>query len=140
MKIKLVHPDAICPKYAHNSDAGMDLYSVEDVCVVPGQWAMVATGIKIELPEDMEAQIRPKSGLANQGLTVLNTPGTVDSGYRGEVKVLLVNFGTIPFKIEKGMKIAQMVINKVEHPTIEIVMELTESDRGEGGFGSTGLK
>lgn len=140
MKIKLENPDAVCPRYAHSSDAGMDLFSVQDVIVYPGKIEMVNTGVKIELPEDMEAQIRPKSGLACKGLTVINTPGTVDSGFRGEIKVLLVNFGDVPFPIEKGTKIAQMVINKIEHPVIELVRELTESDRGEGGFGSTGLK
>jgi dUTP pyrophosphatase len=141
MKIKMqkVEEDAKIPSYAHPGDAGMDLYAAESVVLKPGERTIVSTGFKMALPEGYEAQIRPKSGLAaKHGVSVVNTPGTVDAGYRGIVGVILINHGNEEFAVEKNMKIAQMVINKVENPDIEEVDELDDTSRGEGGFGSTG--
>jgi len=142
MKLKIQKvADVPTLNYAHPGDAGMDLFSAEDLVLKPGERKVVSAGIKIAVPEGYEAQVRPKSGLTlNHGITVLNTPGTIDSGYRGEVGVILINHSQEDFKIEKGSKIAQMVINKIEKVEIEEVPELDETKRGEGGFGSTGLK
>ncbi|MFH1257235.1 MAG: dUTP diphosphatase [Candidatus Diapherotrites archaeon] len=127
-------------KFAHEGDAGVDLYANETVELKPMEKMLVCTGIKIALPKGFEAQVRPKSGLAAEhGITVLNTPGTIDAGYRGEVKVILINLGGKAYTVEKGKKIAQMVFNKIEEPEIVEVEELDETSRGEGGFGSTGL-
>ena len=140
VRFTLLNESAVLPTYAHPGDAGMDLRSIEDVVIEPGKRALVKTGLAMELPEDAEAQVRPRSGLAiKNGITVLNSPGTIDSGYRGEVGVILINHGEEAFHVEKGMKIAQMVIAKVEHTKIEVVTELSSSDRGAGGFGSTGV-
>ena len=139
VKIKKIKEDAIVPKYAHEGDAGVDLYSAEEYLLKAGERVLVSTGIKIAVPMGFEAQVRPKSGLAlKHGVSVCNTPGTVDSGYRGEVGVIAINHGNEDFKIDKGKKIAQMVIKKVEAAEFEEVDELEESARGEGGFGSTG--
>ena len=142
MKLKIQKTaDVPLPKYAHEGDAGMDLYSAEYLVLKPGERKVVSAGIKIAVPEGYEAQIRPKSGLTlNHGITVLNTPGTIDAGYRGTVGVILINHSNEDFKIEKGSKIAQIVINKIETVEVEEVEELDETKRGEGGFGSTGLK
>ena len=138
--ISKISDDAKLPSYAHEDDVGMDLYSVEELVIKPMERKLVGTGIKIELPKNIEAQVRPKSGLsAKFGLSVLNTPGTIDPGYRGEVKVIIINLGNEEYKIEKGSKIAQMVFNEIKKPKIKIVDELTKTKRGEGGFGSTGL-
>ncbi len=127
--------------YAHEGDAGLDIYANESILLKPGERKLVGTGIKIAFEKGYEAQVRPKSGLAvEQGITVLNTPGTIDSGYRGEVKVILINLGNGPVKVEKGMKIAQMVFNKVEEAELEVVDVLDKTKRNEGGFGSTGLE
>ena len=139
VKIKKIKDNAIIPKYAHQGDAGVDLYSTEDYILKPGERSLVSTGIKIAVPEGYEAQIRPKSGLAvNHGISVCNTPGTVDSSYRGEVGCIIINHGKEEFKIEKGKKIAQMIFNKVEQAEFQEVEELNNTTRGEGGFGSTG--
>jgi dUTP pyrophosphatase len=129
------------PKYAHEGDAGVDLYSAADITVQPGQRALVPTGLKMAIPAGYEGQVRPKSGLAlKHGLTVLNTPGTVDAPYRGEVGVIVINHDAKdPYKIKKGEKIAQMVFNKVEHVSFSEVGSLDATTRGEGGYGSTGL-
>lgn len=141
IKIKRIHPDAELPQQAHPGDAGLDLFSVEEKVIEPGEAALIATGIQIELPKGTEAQVRPRSGLAlKHSVTVLNSPGTIDEGYRGEVKVILINHGKNEFKVEKQMKIAQMVIAPVAMVFIEEVEELAVSERGAGGFGSTGLK
>ena len=128
------------PTYAHPGDAGMDVRSIEELTLEPGARALVHTGLVFQLPPDAEAQVRPRSGLAlKYGVTVLNSPGTIDAGYRGEVGVILVNLGQRPFKIEKGMKIAQVVVSRVEQAEIVEVQETDETDRGSGGFGSTGV-
>lgn len=141
MKIKILKlvTDAILPQYAHPDDAGMDLYSIDTVMIKPGQIELIHTGIAIELPNNVEAQIRPRSGLAlKNGITVLNTPGTIDAGYRGEIGVILINHGANEFKVEKGSRIAQMVIKPIVHVDVEEVKELGNTARGSGGFGSSG--
>lgn len=139
LKVKKLTDDAIVPQYAHPGDAGLDLFSNEDVEIDPGQSRMVKTGISIELEENTEAQIRPRSGLASKHqVTVLNTPGTIDQGYRGEVGVILINHGRETFVARKGMKIAQMVVKPVVRVDVEEVDELSDTQRGAGGFGSTG--
>nr|VFK66670.1 MAG: deoxyuridine 5'-triphosphate nucleotidohydrolase [Candidatus Kentron sp. UNK]VFK69935.1 MAG: deoxyuridine 5'-triphosphate nucleotidohydrolase [Candidatus Kentron sp. UNK] len=139
LKVKKLTEEAILPSYAHPGDAGMDLFSCHDTVIEPGKVALVGTGLSIELPPNTEAQVRPKSGLAlKNNVTVLNTPGTIDEGYRGEVGVILINHGSAPFAIQKGMKIAQMVIKPVIRVEITEVDTLGDSRRGEGGFGSTG--
>lgn len=141
LKFKRIHPDAELPSYAHLSDAGMDIRSVEELTILPGKRALVHTGLVMILPPNYEAQVRPRSGLAlKKGITVLNTPGTIDSGYRGEVGVILINLGEEPFEIKKGDKIAQIVIAPVTQPEEIVETDLIdETDRGEGGFGSTGV-
>ena len=140
VRFRLLDSSAKLPTYAHPGDAGMDVCSIEDVVIAPGARHLVKTGFAMELPDGLEAQVRPRSGLAiKSGITVLNTPGTIDSGYRGEVGVILINLSDVPFHVEKGMKIAQMVIAKFERAEIEEVSELSSSERGAGGFGSTGV-
>jgi dUTP pyrophosphatase len=141
LKVKLVHKDAKLPFRANPGDAGLDLYSAEEKVIKPGESALVRTGIIIELPKDTEAQVRPRSGLAlRHSITVLNSPGTIDEGYRGEVQVILINHGKEEFRVEKQMRIAQMIIAPVTKVKIQEVIEITSSDRGEGGFGSSGIK
>ena len=138
---KRIHPDAVLPAYAHPSDAGMDVRSVEELVIPAGKRALVHTGLVVLLPPLYEAQVRPRSGLALKfGVTVLNTPGTIDSGYRGEIGVILANFGDAEFIVKKGDKIAQLVIAPVTQPEVCEVSEIDETDRGAGGFGSTGRK
>ena len=142
MKVKILRlaENAKLPKYEHDGDSGLDLCAIAPQTIPPGETALIPTGIAIELPADTEAQVRPRSGLAlNHGITVLNTPGTVDAGYRGEIRVILINHSKRPFEIEAGMRIAQMVIAPVIRADVEDVTELSESVRGEGGFGSSGL-
>lgn len=140
LRVKKLREDAVLPQYAHPGDAGLDVFANEATTVAPGESCMIKTGVAIELPAGTEAQVRPRSGLAAKyGMTVLNTPGTVDEGYRGEVCVILINHGKAAFSIEKGMKIAQMVIKPVLRVDVEDVAELSDTARGEGGFGSTGL-
>lgn len=133
-------PAAILPAYAHPGDAGMDVCSNEACVIDPGGRRLVRTGLVMELPGDAEAQVRPRSGLAlKYGVTVLNAPGTIDAGYRGEVGVVLVNLGEAPFRVEKGMRIAQIVVAPVVRADIVEVSEVSASERGAGGFGSTGV-
>ena len=140
VKVLRSDPAAQLPAYAHPGDAGMDVRSVEDVTLAPGARALVRTGLVLMLPPDAEAHVRPRSGLAlKHGVTVLNTPGTIDSGYRGEVGVILANFGDADFTVNKGDKIAQMVIAPVTQPEIVETDTVDETDRGAGGFGSTGV-
>ena len=131
------------PEYQTAQAAGMDLFAAlaqdETLFLPMGERALIPTGLSMELPAGYEAQIRPRSGLAlNYGVTVLNSPGTIDADYRGEVKVLLVNLGLDTFTIERGTRIAQMVLQQVARASFEVVTELEESVRGVGGFGSTG--
>ena len=139
LRIRRLSPDAIIPAYAHPGDAGLDLHACEDVALDPGVACLVPTGVALELPEATEAQVRPRSGLAlKHSVTVLNTPGTIDEGYRGEVGVVLINHGSSTFQVTRGMRIAQLVVQK--RWTVEVVEvdELTDTTRGAGGFGSTG--
>ena len=141
VKFKKLHPDAIIPDYAHPGDAGMDLYSIQEDIIEPLSWKLIPTGLACELPEGTEGQVRSKSGIAlKNGVFVLNTPGTVDENYRGEIGVILYNLNTkASFEIKKGQKIAQYVINQVEYVETQEISELSDSNRGQGGFGSTGL-
>jgi dUTP pyrophosphatase len=140
IKIKRIHPNAVLPVYAHgpSEDAGLDLRSVEDVKLLPGVPYAVATGLQLEIPPGYEGQVRPRSGLAlKHAITVPNAPGTIDPGYRGEVKVILLNLGQQPFHVAVGDRIAQLVIARYEAGEWEEA-ELNDSLRGEGGFGSSG--
>ena len=131
------------PAYATPMSAGIDLQAAcaGSVVLQAAERAVIETGISIALPEGYEAQIRPRSGLAaKKGLTVLNSPGTIDADYRGEIKIILINHSSIEFTIERGMRIAQMVIAPITQVTFTQVEELSETIRGEGGFGSTGVK
>ncbi len=142
MKIKILKLDesATIPQYSHPGDAGLDLFSIAEQTILPGEAKLIHTGIAIELPTGTEAQIRPRSGLAlKHSITVLNTPGTIDAGYRGEIGVILINHGKNPFTVLSGMKIAQMVIASVINAEIVTDEELSSSSRGSGGFGSTGV-
>ncbi len=142
MKLKIVKlvDTAIIPNYEHPNDSGLDLVSIEEIDIPAGETRLVHTGISIELPPRTEAQIRPRSGLAlKHQITVLNTPGTVDEGYRGEIGVILINHGKTDFKVTRGMKIAQMVITPVVRVEVEEVNNLSHTSRGTGGFGSTGI-
>ena len=140
LRFKRIHPDATLPAYAHASDAGMDVRSVESLTIPAKSRALVHTGLVMLLPPGYEAQVRPRSGLAlKSGVTVLNTPGTIDSGYRGEVGVILANLGDSEFVVNKGDKIAQIVIAPVLQAEICEADEIDETDRGAGGFGSTGV-
>lgn len=130
------------PAYQSDQAAGLDLPAAvtEPVVLAPGKRAAVPTGLGLELPRGYEGQVRPRSGLAlKQGVTVLNSPGTVDADYRGEVKVILINLGEEDFVIERGMRIAQLVVAPVTQARIEVASELADSGRGAGGFGSTGV-
>ena len=129
------------PRYAHGSseDSGMDLFAAEEVVLEPGSWRSVRTGIAIEIPEGYEGQVRPRSGLARRhGLTLLNSPGTIDPGYRGEVHVTLINFGPSAYRIRPGDRIAQLIIAAYVAVRWSQAESLDESRRGSGGFGSTG--
>lgn len=138
---KKIEQDCVLPKYAHEEDAGMDIFSVEEKVILPFSWEQIRAGFCMEIPHGFEAQVRSKSGLAlKNGLFVLNSPGTIDENYRGEVSVVLMNLSKEEYVVKKHQKIAQMVINKVEHFECLEVGDLSHSSRGEGGFGSTGLK
>ena len=143
LKVELLNDDAKFPEYAYPSDSGFDLFSTEEIILQPFGRALVPTGIKLSIPEEFEIQVRPKSGLAsNQGLTVLNTPGTVDSGYNGEIKVIIFNTNNISVTIPKGTKIAQAVLSPVvngKYVNLVQVNKVSDGDRGDNGFGSTGL-
>ena len=140
VSFKRLVPEAVLPAYAHPGDAGMDLCSVESLVIPAGGRSLVRTGLKMARPAGYEAQVRPRSGLAlKRGVTVLNTPGTIDEGYRGEIGVVLANFGDEDFRVETGDRIAQMVIAPVTRAEISETDELDATDRGEGGFGSTGV-
>jgi dUTP pyrophosphatase len=140
LKVKKLVDGGTLPTQAHAGDAGLDLYASEEVVLHPGEAKLVSTGIAIELPPQTEAQIRPRSGLAlRHQVTVLNAPGTVDEGYRGEVGVILINHGREPFRVSAGMKIAQLVVQPTLQVSVVEVPELSMSPRGAGGFGSSGM-
>ena len=143
VKVKKLHEDAILPKYNYPTDSGFDLHSTEEVTIVPFGRAFVPTGLSFQFDENFEIQVRTKSGLAiKQGLMVLNSPGTVDQGYSGEIKVIIFNVNNHPVTIPKGMKVAQAVLCPVINGGYVNLVEvdtLNETDRGDNGFGSTGL-
>jgi dUTP pyrophosphatase len=139
LKVKRLDPGAVLPAYARAGDAGLDLFAARALTIEPGKSALVPTGIAIELPPGTEGQVRPRSGLAlKHAITVLNTPGTVDEGYRGEVGVILINHGHAAFRVEPGMKIAQLVVSPRVEVDVHEAAELSDTERGPGGFGSTG--
>ena len=139
MKIEILNGQL--PERANDGDAGYDIHAAENGMIPVGAFLLVPCGFKMELEPGMEAQIRPRSGLAlKKQIVVLNSPGTIDSGYRGEVKVLLANMGSAPFYYEKGDRIAQMVFAKYETPELKEGKILEKTSRGEKGFGSTGVK
>lgn len=142
ISVKRLDPGVPLPKRAHPEDAGADLHSAEDVVLQPGERALVGTGIAIALPVGTVGLIHPRSGLAaKQGLSIVNTPGTVDAGYRGELKVCLLNTDLRePIRITRGMRIAQLVVQQVELVEFAEVDDLDETQRGAGGYGSTGLE
>ena len=144
MKVRVAHDSIELPAYETTSSAGMDLRAYlpdGSITLETKQRVLVGTGLYFEIPEGFEVQIRPRSGLAlKQGITVLNSPGTIDADYRGEIKVILVNLSTEPFVVERGLRVAQMVIAKHERAELEVKDSLDETTRGSGGFGSTGTK
>lgn len=143
IKVELIHENAVIPKYAYPSDSGFDLHAAEEVIIGPFGRALIPTGLKVSFEEGYEIQVRPKSGLAiKQGLTVLNTPGTVDQGYTGEIQVIVFNTNNTTVTIPKGMKVGQGVLCPVvqgKYVIIEQVGQVEDKDRGDNGFGSTGV-
>ena len=140
IKFQRLNSSAVLPVQAHPGDAGMDLVSIEAASIPPGGRRLVHTGLAVEIPVGFEGQVRPRSGLAlKNGVTVLNAPGTIDAGYRGEIGVVLANFGDASFKVEPGMRIAQLVIAAVAEVSVELAESLSSSERGIGGYGSTGV-
>lgn len=140
IKIKLLNSAAQIPQYEYPDDSGADIYSIVDCTLQSFERKAIPTGLCIEVPAGFEMQIRPKSGLAlESGITVLNSPGTIDSGYRGEIKVILINLSLEPYQIKKSQKIAQLVVSPVIQAKFKEVEELSESKRGLRGFGSTGV-
>ena len=139
--IKRLDPDLPLPAYAHQGDAGLDLYAAEGRSLAPLERALIPTGIAIAIPEGHAGFVQPRSGLAlKRGLSLVNTPGLIDSHYRGEIKVIAINLDpTEPLAISRGEKIAQLVIQRVEHATLIEVEDLDETARGDQGFGSTGV-
>lgn len=141
VKIKQLHQDSIVPRYQTSCAAGFDFHSIEDVVIKAGERGVVKTGLAVQLQEGYELQVRPRSGLAlKNGITVLNTPGTIDSDYRGEIMVILINHSKEDFKISKGDRIAQGVIAQYARAEFEICENLDATQRGEKGFGSSGIK
>jgi dUTP pyrophosphatase len=141
--IKRLSKEVSLPKYETSGSSGMDLAAnISDyINIDPGKTAIIPTGLALSIPKGFEVQIRPRSGLAaKQKISVLNTPGTIDADYRGEIKVILINLGQDSFKVEKGLRIAQMVVCPVVQAKLKEVNDLNETERGEGGFGSTGTK
>jgi dUTP pyrophosphatase len=133
------HQDLPLPSYQSALAAGMDIAAAAEAVIMPGQWQAVPTGLEIALPAGFEAQVRPRSGLAlKHGITVLNAPGTIDADYRGEIKVLLINHSSQPFAVERGMRIAQLVVAPVCQAELEVRTSLDETERGSSGFGSSG--
>ena len=140
LPVTRLHPDAVVPAYAHDGDAGLDLVSVEAVTLAPGERCAVATGWAMAVPDGWVGLVHPRSGLAlRHGLTVANAPGTIDAGYRGELKVILVNLGAEPVQVEPGDRVAQLLLQEVGRAAVVEVDELDGTARGAGGFGSTGV-
>ena len=140
LPVRRLREGAVLPSRAYEGDAGLDLSAVESAELAPGTGATIGTGLAIALPEGTAGLVLPRSGLASKhGIGVLNAPGLIDSGYRGEVRVILHNHGSETFRVEPGMRIAQLVLVAVEDVTLVEVDELPESERGEGGHGSSGL-
>lgn len=140
LKLVRLEKQAVLPSYQTERSAGLDLVAIEMIILGPGQWQAVRTGFLVAIPSGHEGQIRPRSGLAaRHGVTVLNAPGTIDEDYRGEIKVLLINHGQVPYVIKPGDRIAQLVICPVVRVQVEVVDALDTTERGTGGFGSTGL-
>ena len=143
IQIKKLSNKVLTPKYETSGSSGMDIaaYIGQDIIINPSEKALVPTGFSLSVPRGYEVQIRPRSGLAiKKGITVLNTPGTIDSDYRGQIKVILINLSKDEFTVKDGDRIAQMVVCPIEQIIMEEVKELSETDRGIGGFGSTGTK
>lgn len=143
VEVERLHPEALLPRRMSEGASGWDLCACVDaeIRIEPGRWAMVPTGIALEIPKGYEAQVRPRSGLAvRHGLGLLNAPGTIDSDYRGEVCVILMNWGTEPFAIRHGDRIAQLVFSRVEPIEMEWTESLQKTPRGSGGFGHTGIE
>lgn len=139
LQVKLLHPAAQLPRRAHPGDAGADLFAVEEVTIPPGERRDVGTGLALAIPEGYAGFVQPRSGLAfKHGIMVVNSPGLIDAGYRGEVRVSLYNSGAEPFAVRVGERIAQLVIQRVEEPEFTAANELPETGRGTGGFGSSG--
>lgn len=139
INIQKVHRDAIIPKYSHHDDACCDLHSIEDYILMPGERKLIRTGIAIEIPTGWEVQVRPRSGLAyKHGISVVNAPGTIDAQYINEIKVLLINLGKEKYIIVQGDRVAQMCLKPVYTMNFIEVDELSDSERGLGGWGSTG--
>lgn len=140
LRFKKLDEKAQLPNYATPEAAGMDVRSIAAIDIGPGKWAKVATGLSVEIPQGWELQVRSRSGLAIKfGVTVLNAPGTIDSDYRGEIGVALINNGEQPFSIQPGDRIAQLVLSRAPQAVIEEATELSSTDRGTAGFGSTGV-
>ena len=140
LRVKRLHGTAVLPAYAHPGDAGLDLHAAVSMLIEPCQTKLVATGLVIELPEGTEAQVRPRSGLAlAHSVTVLNTPGTIDEGYRGEVGVILINHGASAFQVTAGMRVAQLVVQRRCVVDVIEVESVDHTARGAAGFGSTGV-
>ena len=141
VKILKIDKDLPTPKYAHHGDAGIDIYAAENYMLQSGEHKLISAGIKLSVPFGYEVQVRPRSGLAAKfGISIVNTPGTIDCMYRGLVGVILINHGKQAFEVKRGERIAQLVFNKISYAQIEEVENLDETVRGEGGFGSTGVK
>ncbi|MCX7796451.1 MAG: dUTP diphosphatase [bacterium] len=139
--LKRLNTNSSIPTYMTRGSSGLDLYSAEEKIIPPGKWEMIATGIAVEIPQGYEGQIRSRSGLAKDyGVFVLNSPGTIDSDYRGEVKVILMNLGSEPFRVNIGDRIAQLVIVPIVRAEILEVEELSVTERNNGGFGHTGRR
>lgn len=140
VKVKMLTKTAKMPSFQTTDAAGADIYADKPEIIPPGHSRLISTGISLEIPRGFEAQVRPRSGLAARAnITVLNSPGTIDADYRGEIKVLIINHGKHDFYVDPGVRIAQLVFARVESPSFIVVEELDETDRAAGGFGSTGV-
>jgi dUTP pyrophosphatase len=141
LRFKRLDPQTPLPAYTTEGAAGMDICSAVDIGLGPGTWAAVSTGLSVEIPKGFELQVRPRSGLAAKyGISVLNAPGTIDSDYRGEIKVILINHGPNNFNVSRGDRIAQLVFAAAPQVSIQETEELSDTERGTGGLGSTGVK